>query len=54
MSLPYNGKLIPRAKRLRKDATPQEKRLWYEFLCKYPVCIQIDDTVKRRLSRDQL
>ncbi len=40
MSLPYNGKLIPRAKRLRKDATPQEKRLWYEFLCKYPVRFQ--------------
>ena len=32
MSLPYQKKLIPRATKLRKTATRQEKRLWYDFL----------------------
>lgn len=31
MSLPYNHKLISRAKELRKDATEQEKCLWYKL-----------------------
>ncbi|AQS60300.1 endonuclease domain-containing protein [Desulforamulus ferrireducens] len=39
MSLPYNGNLIPQAKTLRKNMTPQEKKLWYQFLSKYsPRC----------------
>lgn len=37
MPLPYNKKLILRAIELRKDATPQENKLWYCFLRKYPV-----------------
>ncbi len=40
MSLKYNGKIIPLAKILRQNATPQEKRLWYDFLSKYPVRFQ--------------
>ena len=40
MSLPYKGKLIPRAKELRKNATRQEKKLWYGFLNSYPVRFQ--------------
>ena len=36
MSLPYNKNLIPKAKKLRKNMTPQEKHLWYDFLSKYP------------------
>ena len=40
MSLPYQGKLIPRAKELRKDATKQENHLWYDFLRGYPVRFQ--------------
>lgn len=40
MSLPYDNKLIARAKALRKSMTPQEKKLWYQFLCKYPVRFQ--------------
>ena len=40
MSLPYKGKLIPRAKELRKNATRQEKNLWYGFLNSYPVRFQ--------------
>lgn len=40
MSLPYNKNLIPRAKGLRKAATPQENHLWYDFLRAYPVRFQ--------------
>lgn len=40
MSLNYNGKLIPRAKELRKEMTPQEKHLWYDFLRSYPIRFQ--------------
>ena len=32
MSLEYNKHLIPFAKSLRKNATPQENHLWYDFL----------------------
>ena len=35
MSDLYDRKLIPLAQELRKDMTRQEKRLWYEFLCRY-------------------
>ncbi len=40
MSLKYNGKLIPRAKDLRKNATRQENHLWYDFLRTFPVRFQ--------------
>ena len=40
MSLPYNKNLIPLAKKLRRDATPQERRLWNDFLKDYPVRFQ--------------
>ena len=40
MSLPYESKLIPQAKKLRKQATPQENHLWYDFLRGYPVRFQ--------------
>ncbi len=45
MSLPYKGNLIPLARNLRKNATPQEKRLWYEFLRKYPARFQRQKTI---------
>jgi len=35
----YNKKLIPRAKKLRKEMTQQEKHLWYDFLRYYPIKI---------------
>ena len=35
MRLPYNKNLIPFAKSLRKNATPQENHLWYDFLRSY-------------------
>ena len=40
MSLKYNGKHIAFAKQLRKNATPQENRLWYNFLRHYPIRFQ--------------
>ncbi len=40
MSLDYNKKNIDFAKNLRKNATPQENHLWYDFLSKYEVRFQ--------------
>ena len=40
MPLPYNAKHITLAKNLRNRATPQENKLWYDFLCHYPVRFQ--------------
>ena len=36
----YNKDNIPLAKQLRKNMTPWERKLWYEFLRKYPVRFQ--------------
>ena len=40
MSIEYNPKNIILAKNLRKNATPQEKHLWYDFLSKYEIKFQ--------------
>ena len=40
MSLDYNENNITFAKNLRKNATPQENHLWYDFLSKYEVRFQ--------------
>ena len=40
MSLDYNAKNITLAKNLRKNATPQENHLWYDFLSKYEIRFQ--------------
>ena len=45
MSLPYDKALISKAKTLRKQATPQENRLWYCFLRDYPVRFQRQKTI---------
>lgn len=36
----YNKANIPLAKALRKNMTPWEQKLWYQFLRKYPVRFQ--------------
>ena len=36
----YNKANIPLAKTLRKNMTPWERKLWYEFLRNYPVRFQ--------------
>lgn len=40
MSLRYNGKNIYIARMLRKNATPEERHLWYDFLRNYKVRFQ--------------
>ena len=45
MPLEYNKKLIPAAKELRRNATRQEKRLWYDFLSAYPIRFQRQKTI---------
>ena len=35
----YNNQLLERARNLRKNMTPQERKLWYEFLRSYPIKI---------------
>ena len=37
---PYNKANIPLAKTLRKNMTPWERKLWYEFLRDYPLRFQ--------------
>lgn len=40
MSLDYIKNNIALARNLRKNATPQENRLWYDFLSKYKIRFQ--------------
>ena len=37
MKYNHNKEIVPLAKELRKNMTPEEKHLWYDFLRKYPV-----------------
>ncbi len=39
MGYKYNKKLVPFAKSLRKNMTPEEKHLWYDFLKKLPLTV---------------
>ena len=34
--IPYNKKLVSNARALRKNMTPEEKHLWYDFLKRLP------------------
>ena len=45
MPLLYNGKNIVLARILRKNATPQENHLWYDFLSKYKIRFQRQKTI---------
>ena len=45
MSLPYEKKRIPLAKQLRKDQTPWERKLWYDFLRTCPCRFQRQKTI---------
>ena len=40
----YNKVTIPLAKTLRKNMTPWERKLWYEFLRDYPIRFQRQKT----------
>ena len=37
MLIPKDNKKLEAARKLRRDMTPQERKLWYEFLRAYPV-----------------
>ncbi len=41
----YNKENIPLAKALRRNPTPWERKLWYEFLRNYPVRFQRQKTI---------
>ena len=45
MSLPYDSKLIAKARGLRKNLTRQERHLWYDFLRAYPIRFQRQKTI---------
>ena len=38
--MPYKSDNIPFARKLRKEMTPWERKLWYCFLSKYPIRFQ--------------
>ena len=37
MDYKHNSALVPYARRLRREMTKEERRLWYEYLRTYPV-----------------
>ena len=37
MNRKHNPNLTENARKLRKNMTKEEKHLWYDFLCKYPI-----------------
>lgn len=37
MSIPKNNSMLERARYMRKEMTPHERKLWYMFLRTYPV-----------------
>ena len=39
LTIPKNNNLLENARRLRREMTPHEKHLWYDFLRYYPVKI---------------
>ena len=39
MAIPKNKEMLSRARELRKNMTPQERKLWYLFLRNYPIKI---------------
>ena len=44
--LPYNKNLLPNARKLRKEMTPEEKHLWYDFLKRLPYNVKRQYTVE--------
>ena len=38
--IPYNKNLVSNARTLRKNMTPEEKHLWYDFLKRLPVNVR--------------
>ena len=47
MDVKHNPKYTRKAQSLRKNATPQERHLWYDFLNQYPVRFRRQVTIDR-------
>ncbi len=47
---PYNKANIPLAKNLRKNLTPWERKLWYDFLRSYPVRFQRQKAIGKYIA----
>ena len=47
MEIKHNSKLTKRAQELRKNATPQEQHLWYDFLHRYAPRFRRQVTIDR-------
>ena len=45
--IPYNKKLTQNARNLRKNMTPEEKHLWYDFLKKLPITVHRQKVIGR-------
>jgi len=43
----YNSKLTPNARKLRKDMTKEERRLWYDCLKQLPVTVHRQKVIGR-------
>ena len=46
----YNKANIPLAKALRKNMTPWERKIWYEFLRNYPVRFQRQKAIGKYIA----
>ena len=44
--IPYNKKLVSNARTLRKNMTPEEKHLWYDFLRRLPLNVRRQHNIK--------
>ena len=47
--IPYNQKLVSTARTLRKNMTPEEKHLWYDFLKRLPVNIRRQHNIENNI-----
>ena len=50
MDTKQNKKLVPLAKELRRNMTPEERHLWYDFLRDYPVRFQRQKILGRYIA----
>ena len=44
--IPYNKKLVSNARILRKNMTPEEKHLWYDFLKRLPFNVRCQHNIE--------
>ena len=44
--IPYDKKLVSNARTLRKNMTPEEKHLWYDFLKRLPFNVRRQHNIK--------